>query len=157
VPAINRRYDKTQLFYIWRHGRKRRVPIAKLVEPPIEVASSIPTGGLVKSANSEDHPAATAMKFLSDLRTGRAAAYNQCGTSRQLRGISIVARVYLKKVGWQFATQHRNLGSLKRSSRDHYVFRSNITPSRSHLHRAAIFGIAQTQDLGIAAHWCANA
>ena len=111
VPAINRRYDKTQLFYIWRHGRKRRVPIAKLVEPPIEVASSIPTGGLVKSANSEDHPAATAMKFLSDLRTGRAAAYNQCGTSRQLRGISIVARVYLKKVGWQLRLSTGILGA----------------------------------------------
>ena len=91
VPAINRRHDKAQFFYIWGHGRKRRVPIAELIEPPIKIASSIPTGGLVKSANSEDHLATTAMKFLGDLRAGRAAAYNQRGTSRHLRGVSIVA------------------------------------------------------------------
>ena len=77
--------------------------VADFQKPPIKIASSIPAGGLVKSANSEDHLATTAMKFLGDLRAGRAAAYNQCSTSRQLRRVSIVARVYLKDVGWQFA------------------------------------------------------
>src|SRR5262245_12037457 len=132
------------------------MPIAQLVEPPIEIAAPVSSWCLVEPAHGEEDLAATAIQLLSNLRSRCSTTDNQDGTSWQLIRVAIVACMDLKEISWQVAAQYRNLCRLKRPSCHHDVLRLDDTANGLQDHGGAALCFAQRNDLGIAAHWGAN-
>src|SRR5262249_48590534 len=67
IASAYRCDDEPQPLCIWWHGTQRRMPVAKLVKPPVEVAASVSAGCLVKAADCQESFPAAAMEFFSDL------------------------------------------------------------------------------------------
>src|SRR5262245_29538587 len=80
VATVNGRDNESQVLRLRRHGRYWRMPIAQLVEPPIEIAAPVSSWCLVEPAHGEEDLAVTATQLLSNLRSRCSTTDNQDGT-----------------------------------------------------------------------------